>query len=75
MASAFIFLAAKVEEQPKKIEHVIRTYYYFNNRTEYGRPYTEVDTKSQVGTNIAYNFRRNWVFLSTVSGMCIHTTW
>lgn len=48
MAGAFLFLAAKVEEQPKKIEHVIRTYWYLHHRGEDGRP-LEVDVKSQVG--------------------------
>ncbi|XP_067950251.1 cyclin-T2-like [Watersipora subatra] len=46
MASAFIFLAAKVEEQPKKIEYVIKTYCYIHNRSEDGRP-IEVDVRSQ----------------------------
>lgn len=48
MVSAFIFLAAKVEEQPKKIEYVIKTFYLIYNRDEEGKPGPEVDMKSEV---------------------------
>jgi len=48
MAAACIFLAAKVEEQPKKIELVIRTYNYINHRTEDGGRPPELDVRSQV---------------------------
>lgn len=47
MAVASLFLAAKVEEQPRKLEHVIKVAQMCLHREQHqARP---VDTKSEVG--------------------------
>jgi len=43
MSSACLFLAAKVEEQPRKLEHVIRTGYMCTHREQ-----PPLDVKSDV---------------------------
>jgi len=49
MAPACLFLAAKVEEQPRKLEHVISIAYYYLHKGE-GRPPPQLDLKSHVST-------------------------
>lgn len=44
MAAAALFLAAKVEEQPRKLEHVIKVSNICQSKE------TQVDTKSEVST-------------------------
>jgi cyclin T len=44
MAAAALFLAAKVEEQPRKLEHVIKVAHMCLNRDQ-----PPLDTKSEVG--------------------------
>ena len=46
MASACLFLAAKVEEQPRKLEHVIKVAHLCFHR--HG-DHVPLDTKSDVG--------------------------
>ena len=43
MGAACLFLAAKVEEQPRKLEHVIRAYHFCVNRDQ-----GSLDVKSEV---------------------------
>ena len=50
MASACLFLAAKVEEQPRKLEHVITWYHMCVNRDQ-----GSLDVKSEVVATTARN--------------------
>jgi len=52
MSSACLFLAAKIEEQPRKLEHVIRTRYAITNREQQQPPQQQqpLDIKSDVST-------------------------
>jgi cyclin T len=45
MAAASLFLAAKVEEQPRNLEHVIKIAHMCLNREQ-----PQLDTKSEVST-------------------------
>jgi hypothetical protein len=49
MAAAALFLAAKVEEQPRKLEHVIKVAHMCLNRDQ-----PPLDTKSEVGEFLCY---------------------
>lgn len=55
IASACLFLAAKVEEQPRKLELVIKSGHYFINRGEDNAPAPPLDTKSQVSVSGYYH--------------------
>jgi len=47
MSGACLFLAAKVEEQPRKLEHVIRTGYMCTHRDQ-----PPLDVKSDVSARL-----------------------
>ena len=46
MGASCLFLAAKVEEQPRKLEHVIRVFQMLINKESSSTP--PIDTKSKV---------------------------
>lgn len=48
MSAACLFLAAKVEEQPRKLEFVIRAAHHIVDRPEDGSQPPPLDTTSQV---------------------------
>lgn len=54
IAAAALFLAAKVEEQPRKLEHVIKVAHMCLQRTSES---VAPDTKSEVKKNLSHNVK------------------
>ena len=59
MAGACLFLAAKVEEQPRKLEHIVRHGYMCAHRDQ-----PQLDVKSDVSTNKIGNLSLNSFILT-----------
>ena len=80
MASACLFLAAKVEEQPRKLEHVLKILHICVNRDAQAQFDTKSEVRSYCETNTApaakcfvLVFSSHWHFLQAVqqSVFCI----